>query len=222
MLKQENPMSAKKKLLAISVLSIALAGCAARGGKLPFGPAPGGPIIVIVPDSDTPAFPGLRQGPKDYTVWSAGCPDSNDKIPLADYADTYKGIPKRLGSTLGAEKIVVVLKPGHKSYPFEFDGTGNSFTAKTFTLKFANSKSLTVEFTGLWSPPTWRVAPPTEELKPKRIVPLHNFSSSVFGHIAKVTVTDTAGHTAEVVLNDLSDIKILYAKDDEIPGAPCK
>lgn len=216
-------MSAKN-IAAVCVIpiTVALVGCASIGGGNPKGPAPGGPIIVVVPESESLAKPWIQPGLKTYTVWSAGCPDSNKLVPRADYADTYKGIPSRLGNLLGAEKIVVTLNPEHRAYPFTFDDDGITFRASTFALEFRDARSLVVKLEALYKVPTWTIAPPTENLKPKKVPPLHNFSSSVFGHIAKVTVTDASGHTADIELIDLKDIKILYAKDDVLPDGVCK
>ena len=205
-------------MILAAAAAAALVGCAGKNvyPKLD----PGGPIIVVVPEPESVVTPGSSNPDNDYTVWYAGCPGTGGLPPKADRTSTYKGIPARLSDPRGAESIVVTLKEGHKPYNFIFNADGNSFSAKIVTFEFITTPNLTIGLDAPGNVPKWTITPPLEDLKPQSIVPLHNFSNYLYGHIVKLPITDTGGKSDIVVVADLHDIKLVY--NPQVNTGPCR
>jgi hypothetical protein len=207
-------MSATLVRLAVVLSAVALAACAGHRPIEEFDHEPGGPIVVIQPDPD--GRPTASVECKNFPCWYIDCPEGTSAKGLPSLAKANEsvngGIPWRLGSPLGAERISVTLKNVDSHFP------KNPIDASEFQLELDATRTLRVRLPEKNRLPSWTLQKGTgaeNELKAKRLVYLPNWPHELLGKItsARVASRKQPNDLFPVDITNIKSIKVFYNRD---------
>jgi hypothetical protein len=179
-----------------------------------FGGPQGGPIIVIQPEPDG----GLTDTTPDYTGWYWCNSKPNCALKKCVKDDTYVGIPGPLSARCGAKSIAVTLNQtvtgtypaAWLKGPFEVVAIDIPLDSSTAPLTIARPTANDILMPH--GVPTWNFG---TKILPFQSKPVYDWSSALYGHFKKVSITETP--TSKPVDVDVLDLQSIWIVYNDIP-----